>query len=125
MATSTYRGALRRQWRVVAIVVLAAVAAALITTALQDKRYRSTTRMIVSEPTGPIASVIAAQVADLSRFPRARSAAVVVADQLANRHVELSHPAVSASASGALVIISVSADSADAARALAASYPAA
>jgi polysaccharide biosynthesis transport protein len=129
-----YADALRRGWRIVALVVLISVGIALVVSQAQDKRYRSSTRLLVSgSAPGPVdeaaarqrATQRAALFAQLATTNEAVTAAEQAAANTAGMTATGAHVSVAAHAGGAepFLTITVTADDPDAALAVAVAYP--
>jgi succinoglycan biosynthesis transport protein ExoP len=123
-----YADVFRRRWRILTLVILLSVGAALLITQLASKRYTSSIRLTVSgsspSAVGEAATHrLALQRADLIAHLATTGTVVTAAQRTAG--VDGSHVSVHASAGGSdpLLTIKVTADDPDAAQAVAKAYP--
>ena len=132
MVLAGFPDVLRRRWRVLCLVVLLSVGVALLITQLQDTRYRSSIRMLVSGST-PHANGEARQhrvaLARAELIARLAGTRDVVAAALHAAHgttsADASHVSIEASASSSdpFLTVTVTADDPDTAQAVAQAYP--
>ncbi|MDT4913786.1 MAG: tyrosine-protein kinase, partial [Pseudonocardiales bacterium] len=130
-----YLRLLRRRWWIIALAVLVSVAAAMGATRLQHERYKTSTRLLVSGSSSLSAvdeitrrqlaqqrAVLFAQIATTD--PVVRAAEQAADDAGTGKPVESAGPAVTATASGSdpFLTITVAADTAQAAQAVANIY---
>lgn len=134
MHVTGYADALRRSWRIVSLVVLISVGIALVVSQVQGKRYRSSTRLLVSGAApGPVdeaaARQRAVQRAGLFAQLATTDEAVAAGEQAAATTYRIdaahAHVSVDAHAGGGepFLTISVTADTPDVALAVAQAYP--
>ena len=132
MELTGYTDVFRRRWRILALVILLSVGAALLLTQISGKRYKSSTRLLVSGSSTSAAGEaatrhLALQRADLIARLATSDDVVAAAQRVAAEtvHVNGSHVSVDASAGSSepLLTITVTADDPDAAQAVAKAYP--
>lgn len=132
MDLTGYPELLHRRWRIAAVLVLLSVGVALLVTQLQQRRYESSVRILVSgsspstsgETAGrDLAAERATAFAQLATTDAVVAAAEQSADPQVTASIAKSDVSVAATASGALLTVRVTADDPDVALQVARAYP--